>query len=72
MLLRRKLNLKLHFKGINDFGAATKYTPLDLVATARGCELDEAFGWLADALGWGGDPINLKVKSEQTKGPRPA
>jgi hypothetical protein len=49
----RKLNLKIHPLGINDFGAAQKYTAIDLVATVRGCDLDEAFGWLADALGWG-------------------
>jgi bifunctional DNA primase/polymerase-like protein len=55
----RKTNLKFSNgsvakPGIVDFGVERKYTPLDLVTEALGCDLDEAFGWLAACLGWGG------------------
>lgn len=60
----RKLNLKVHPLGINDFGdGPRKFTPLDLIMTARNCNLDAAFGYLAAALGWGmGRVINDKIK----------
>jgi hypothetical protein len=65
---RRKLNLKIHPLGINDFGDGPhKYTPIDLVATARGCDLDEAFAFLAFALGWGGR-IELKLDQQSSAG----
>jgi Bifunctional DNA primase/polymerase, N-terminal len=48
----RKLNLKIHPLGINDFGAAQKFTPIDLVMIATGRSQDEAFGFLVDAVGW--------------------
>jgi hypothetical protein len=49
---KRKRNLKIHPKGIRDFGADQPYTPLDLVMVVDGCDLDTAFIWLADRLGW--------------------
>jgi hypothetical protein len=48
----RDLNLKIHPKGIRDFGADVGHTPLDLVMLVLGCDLDRAFGFLADRLGW--------------------
>jgi hypothetical protein len=64
----RNLNLKVHHLGVNDFGdGPQKYTPLDLVAVARVCDLDAAFGWLADALGWGGR-IELKLDQQSSVG----
>ena len=48
----RNLNLCVHPDGIRDFGNGDKYTPLDLVKAAPDCDLDEAFAFLADCLGW--------------------
>ena len=54
----RKLNLKIHPKGIVDFGDGSQgYSPLDLVIAAFHCSLDQAFGWLSDRLGWNDNPI---------------
>jgi Bifunctional DNA primase/polymerase, N-terminal len=50
---QRKLNLKISTRGIVDFGAGPQgYTALDLIMAARNCNLDAAFCYLADALGW--------------------
>ena len=68
----RALNLKIHPKGIRDFGADKGYTPLDLVMVALGCDLDRAFGFLADRLGWSnGATIELRVDTAQTE-PEPS
>jgi Bifunctional DNA primase/polymerase, N-terminal/Protein of unknown function (DUF3987) len=48
----RDPNLKIHPRGIRDFGTDVGYTPLDLVMRALGCDLDRAFGFLAERLGW--------------------
>lgn len=62
----RDLNLKIHPKGIKDFGADKGYTPLDLVMTALGCDLDEAFSFLADKLDWfNGATIELHIDTVQ-------
>ena len=62
----RALNLKIHPKGIRDFGAGKGYTPLDLVMVALSCDLDHAFGVLADKLGWSdGATIELHVDTAQ-------
>mgnify|MGYP007089897268 CR=1 FL=1 len=46
----RKRNLSIVCKGIEDFGDGRKYTPIDLVKEARGCDADTALGWLLDRL----------------------
>jgi hypothetical protein len=48
---QRHRNLKISRLGIRDFGADQGYTPLDLVMTARECDLEEAFLFLAEKLG---------------------
>ena len=51
---RRKLNLKLSAAGIVDFGDGPKgYTAIDIVQACGVAYGDAAFGWLADATGWG-------------------
>jgi Bifunctional DNA primase/polymerase, N-terminal/Protein of unknown function (DUF3987) len=58
----RDLNLKIHPKGIRDFGAGKGYTPLDLVMVTLACDLDRAFGFLAERLGWSsGATVELQV-----------
>src|SRR6185312_10645591 len=50
----RKLNLKISPRGIVDFGHGPQgYTALDLIMAAQKCDLEAAFCYLADALGWG-------------------
>src|SRR5206468_3958739 len=48
----RALNLKIHPKGIRDFGTDKGYTPIDLVMTALSVDLDRAFGFLTQKLEW--------------------
>ena len=68
----RALNLKIHPKGIKDFGADKGYTPLDLVMVVLSCDLDHAFGFLADRLGWSNDmAIEVHVEQPQAE-PEPA
>jgi hypothetical protein len=47
---QRHRNLKISPLGIKDFGADQGYTPLDLVMTSDGCDLDTAFRFLAERL----------------------
>lgn len=55
-LEKRSPNLKIHIDGIRDFHDGDRtYTPLDLVMCAREVELDEAFEWLAQRVGFGDD-----------------
>ena len=54
-LEKRHLNLKIVPEGIRDFGADQGYTPLDLVMAACGCDLDTAFRFLSERLGWASD-----------------
>ena len=64
----RALNLKIHPRGIKDFGADKGYTPLDLVMVALDCDLDHAFGFLADRLGWSNDvAIEVHVGQPRTE-----
>jgi hypothetical protein len=49
---QRHRNLKIVPEGIRDFGADQGYTPLDLVMAACGCDLDTAFRFLSERLGW--------------------
>jgi hypothetical protein len=50
-LEQRHRNLKISSRGIRDFGADEGYTPIDLVMTALGCDLEEAFAFLSERLG---------------------
>ena len=52
---KRHLNLKIVPEGIRDFGADQGYTPLDLVMAACDCDLDTAFRFLSERLGWASD-----------------
>ena len=54
-LEKRHLNLKIVPEGIRDFGADQGYTPLDLVMAACDCDLDTAFRFLSERLGWASD-----------------
>ena len=54
-LEKRHLNLKIVPEGIRDFGADQGYTPLDLVMAACDCDLDTAFRFLSERLGWTSD-----------------
>ena len=49
---KRHRNLKIVMDGIRDFGANQGYTPLDLVMAACDCDLDTAFRFLSERLGW--------------------
>jgi hypothetical protein len=51
-LEKRHLNLKIVPEGIRDFGADQGYTPLNLVMAACDCDLDTAFRFLSERLGW--------------------
>lgn len=46
----RKRNLSIVRRGIEDFGSGEKFTPIDLVVKARGCDADTALGWLLEHL----------------------
>ena len=52
---KRHRNLKIVPEGIRDFGADQGYTPLDLVMAACDCDLDTAFRFLSERLGWASD-----------------
>jgi hypothetical protein len=55
---KRKHNLKIKINGIKDFGANQGYTALDLVMAAQECDLETAFAFLNERLGWsGGEPL---------------
>jgi hypothetical protein len=58
---QRSRNLKIASAGIRDFGADVGYTPLDLVMAALGCDLDAAFGFLSQRLGWGATNVAIEV-----------
>lgn len=47
---RRKRNLSIVGKGIEDFGSGYKYTPIDLIMKARGCDKSVALNWLLEQL----------------------
>lgn len=46
----RKRNLSIVREGIEDFGDGRKYTPIDLVMRARGCNASAALDWLLERL----------------------
>jgi hypothetical protein len=66
----RACNLKIDPKGIRDFGAGQGYTPLDLVMTVLGCDLERAFGFLGARLGWTTPTIALKAETAETEPPQ--
>jgi hypothetical protein len=53
---KRHLNLKIVPAGIRDFGADQGYTPLDLVMAALCCDLQSAWQFLSERLGFGDGP----------------
>jgi hypothetical protein len=44
----RKRNLSIVRKGIEDFGTGEKFTPINLVMKARGCDMSTALDWLLE------------------------
>jgi hypothetical protein len=66
---KRACNLKIVPAGIRDFGADQGYTPLDLVMRVLNYDLDRAFKFLADLLGWTDITIDLETaeKSQAAK-----
>ena len=73
-LEKRHLNLKIVPEGIRDFGADQGYTPLDLVMAACACDLDTAFRFLSERLGWTSnlDLSGLQQQSETRKTVEPS
>ena len=73
-LEKRHLNLKIVPEGIRDFGADQGYTPLDLVMAACDCDLDTAFRFLSERLGWTSnlDLSGLQQQSETRKTVEPS
>jgi hypothetical protein len=76
---KRKRNLKISRQGIVDFGDGPRnYTPLNLVMAASDLgtdQLDLAFKWLSDALGWNDNIITLPIsapKVEVAEAPPPS
>jgi hypothetical protein len=67
---KRHRNLKIVMDGIRDFGADQGYTPLDLVMAACDCDLDTAFRFLSERLGWTSDldlsRLQPSAKSSET------
>jgi hypothetical protein len=60
----RACNLKIAPEGIRDFGIGQGYTPLDLVMIVLGCDLERAFGFMGDRLGWSNPTIEVKAGPE--------
>ena len=71
-LERRRLNLKIVPEGIRDFGADQGYTPLDLVMAAGDCDLDTAFRFLSERLGWMSNLDLSGLQSETRKTAEPS
>jgi hypothetical protein len=74
---KRHLNLKIVPAGIRDFGADQGYTPIDLTMAACSCDLDTAFKFLAEKIGFGVDIdvsglVPAQPESAQQAEPRPA
>jgi hypothetical protein len=65
---QRHLNLKIVPEGIRDFGGDRGYTPLDLVMAVCGCDLDTAFRFLNERLGWAPatSPIEAQAAPQAT------
>jgi hypothetical protein len=67
---KRHLNLKIVPAGIRDFGADQGYTPLDLVMVALCCDLQNAWQFLSERLGFGDGPtIIIETPAEPTTAP---
>jgi hypothetical protein len=69
-LEQRHRNLKISPRGIRDFGVDEGYTPLDLVMTALGCKLEEAFVFLSDRLGFA-DGVEIRLETGSKEAPSP-
>ncbi len=67
---KRHLNWKSVPEGIRDFGADQGYTPLDLVMAAQGCDLESAWRFLSQRLGFAPQEPIIKT-SEQAEQPAP-
>ena len=61
---KRSCNLSIHPDGIRDFGTGQGLTPLDLVMRTLDCDIERAFGFLGDRLGWTTPTVTLKAEAE--------
>ena len=67
---KRCLNLKIVPEGVRDFGADQGYTPLDLVMIALACDLETAWKFLSERLGFAtGLVINFKTPAAAAPAP---
>lgn len=58
-LSKRKRNLSIQPSGIADWGSNERFSPIDLVMTAKGFGFDDAFVWLHTAIYGEAPPITL-------------
>ena len=66
-LEKRGLNLKIHPSGIRDFHDLDRpYTPIDLVMSARGDDVNQAFEWLAARVGYG-EGVDLDLQPRRVE-----
>jgi hypothetical protein len=61
-LSKRKRNLSIQPSGIADWGSNERFSPIDLVMTAKGFGFDDAFVWLHTAIYGEAPPIVLRAK----------
>ena len=69
---KRHLNLKIVSAGIRDFGADQGYTPLDLVMTALCCDLQSAWSFLSERLGFAGNAMIVEPAAAPAEAKPPA
>jgi hypothetical protein len=67
----RACNLKIVPTGIRDFGADQGYTPLDLVMRVLDYDLDQAFKFLADRIGWTSPTIEIRPQTQEQRERQP-
>jgi hypothetical protein len=69
---QRHLNLKIVPEGIRDFGADQGYTPLDLVMAAQNCDLQTAWQFLSQRLGFAPQQPAIELQITPTQAETPA
>jgi hypothetical protein len=66
---QRHRNLKIAPNGIRDFGADQGYTPLDLIMTALTCDLEGAWRFLSERLGFAECPA-IELEAAEVAAPK--
>jgi hypothetical protein len=69
---KRGRNLKISPGGIRDFGVDRGFTPIDLVMMALDCDLDAAFAFLSERLGWSSGDVSIAIPELATATGEPA